>query len=59
VEWLVLAAATVLCFIPTLTTDLAGIGLFILVYLWQRHKLLRHPQQAPRRAGVPAESVVD
>ena len=59
VEWLVLAAATVLCFIPTLATDLAGIGLFILVYLWQRRKLLRHPEQAPWQAGVPAESVVD
>jgi hypothetical protein len=51
--------ATVLCFIPTLGTDLAGIGLFVLVYLWQRHKLLRQPGQAPRRTGMPVESVVD
>lgn len=45
VEWLILAAATVLCFIPTLATDLLGMVLFGFVYLWQRHRLARRPPQ--------------
>jgi TRAP transporter 4TM/12TM fusion protein len=59
VEWLVLAVATVLCFIPTLPTDLAGIGLFLLVYLWQRHQLLRKARPAPRGGELSAKPVVD
>ncbi len=59
VEWLVLAAATVLCFVPTLETDLAGIGLFVLVYLWQRHKLRTRPDLAPGRATVAARPAVE
>jgi len=59
VEWLVLAVATVLCFIPTLPTDLAGIGLFLLVYLWQRHQLLRKTRPAPPGGELSAKPVVD
>lgn len=58
-EWLVLAAATVLCFIPTLGTDLAGIGLFVLVYLWQRHRLLKRPPLVPQPVGLTGKPVVD
>lgn len=58
-EWLVLAAATVLCFIPTLGTDLAGIGLFVLVYLWQRHRLLKGRQMAPQPVELTGKPVVD
>ncbi|MDR7607103.1 MAG: TRAP transporter fused permease subunit, partial [Armatimonadota bacterium] len=58
-EWLVLAAATVLCFIPTLGTDLAGIGLFVLVYLWQRHRLLKRPPLVPQPVELTGKPVVD
>jgi TRAP transporter 4TM/12TM fusion protein len=53
-EWLVLAAATILCFLPTLATDLVGIGLFVLVYLGQRHRLLRKGTGAE----VPSQAAV-
>ncbi|MCS7171836.1 MAG: TRAP transporter permease [Armatimonadetes bacterium] len=53
-EWGVLAAATVLCFIPTLATDLVGIGLFALVYLWQRRRRMR--QETAMQAGLPARA---
>mgnify|MGYP000287456525 CR=1 FL=1 len=53
-EWLVLAAATILCFLPTLATDLVGIGLFVLVYLGQRHRLLREGTGAE----VPSQAAV-
>lgn len=56
-EWLVLAVATILCFVPTLSTDLAGIALFLLVYLHQRHRWLRTAGVAP--AGLPAKPVVE
>jgi TRAP transporter 4TM/12TM fusion protein len=38
VEWLILAVATVLAFIPTLDTDIAAFALFIAVYFWQRKR---------------------
>lgn len=38
-EWLLLAAATVLAFIPGYATDLTAIGIFVAVYLWQRKKM--------------------
>jgi hypothetical protein len=50
----VLAAATILCFLPTLATDLVGIGLFVLVYLGQRHRLLRKGTGAE----VPSQAAV-
>jgi len=37
-EWLVLAAATVLAFIPTIGTDIAAFALFAAIYLWQRKR---------------------
>jgi TRAP-type uncharacterized transport system fused permease subunit len=43
-EWLVLAFATVLAFVPVLGTELAAVALFAAVYLWQR-----------KRAGVLAK----
>ena len=49
-----LAAATVLCFIPTLATHLVGIGLFALVYLWQRRR--RVHQEMAVRVGPPARA---
>jgi TRAP transporter 4TM/12TM fusion protein len=38
IEWLTLAAATVLAFIPTIGTDIAAFALFAAVYLWQRKR---------------------
>ena len=38
VEWLLLAAATVLAFVPSLPTGLAAIAVFAGVYLWQRRR---------------------
>jgi TRAP-type uncharacterized transport system fused permease subunit len=46
VEWLILAVATLLAFIPTLGTAGAAIALFAAVYLWQR-----------RRAGAQSATV--
>jgi TRAP transporter 4TM/12TM fusion protein len=43
-EWLVLAFATVLAFVPVFGTELAAVALFAAVYLWQR-----------KRAGVLAK----
>jgi TRAP transporter 4TM/12TM fusion protein len=48
IEWLLLAAATVLAFIPFPTTGIAAVALFAAVYLWQR-----------KRAGVVAERSAD
>jgi TRAP transporter 4TM/12TM fusion protein len=38
VEWLLLAAATVLAFVPSLLTGAAAIAVFVGVYLWQRKR---------------------
>jgi TRAP transporter 4TM/12TM fusion protein len=48
IEWLVLALATVLAFIPTFGTDMAAFALFGAVYLWQRKRAA-----AARAAEVP------
>ena len=40
VEWLLLAAAAVLAFIPTLATGMAAIAIFAAVYLWQRKRAI-------------------
>jgi TRAP-type uncharacterized transport system fused permease subunit len=47
-EWLLLAAATVMTFVPGLVTDLTGIAIFVAVYLWQRARAnrLRLPDAA-------------
>ncbi len=37
-EWLVFAVGTFLCYHPDIVTDVVGIGMIGLVYLWQRHK---------------------
>ena len=39
IEWLLLAAATVLAFIPAVTTGIAALALFSAVYLWQRKRV--------------------
>jgi TRAP transporter 4TM/12TM fusion protein len=38
IEWLLLAAAAVLAFIPTLATGMTAIAIFAAVYLWQRKR---------------------
>jgi TRAP transporter 4TM/12TM fusion protein len=38
VEWLLLAAATVLAFVPSFLTGAAAIAVFVGVYLWQRKR---------------------
>lgn len=38
IEWLLLAAATVLAFIPSLLTGIGAIGIFAAVYVWQRRR---------------------
>jgi TRAP-type uncharacterized transport system fused permease subunit len=48
IEWLLLAAATILAFIPSATTGIAAVALFFAVYLWQR-----------KRAGVVAKRSAD
>ena len=40
IEWLLLAAAAVLAFIPTLATGMAAIAIFAAVYLWQRKRAI-------------------
>ena len=40
VEWLLLAAATVLAFVPSLLTGAAAIAVFVGVYLWQRRRAM-------------------
>jgi len=40
IEWLLLAAAAVLAFIPTLATGMAAIAIFGAVYLWQRKRAI-------------------
>jgi TRAP transporter 4TM/12TM fusion protein len=46
IEWLLLAGATVLAFIPSFTTGIAAVAIFCAVYLWQR-----------KRAGLTAKPV--
>ena len=38
VEWVILAFATVLAFVPILGTEVAAVALFAAVYLWQRKR---------------------
>jgi TRAP-type uncharacterized transport system fused permease subunit len=37
-EWLFFAVATVLCFVPGVLTDLAGIGMVVGLWWWQKRK---------------------
>jgi TRAP-type uncharacterized transport system fused permease subunit len=37
-EWLLLAAATLLAFIPNIVSGVAAIAIFAMVYLWQRKR---------------------
>ena len=37
-EWLFFAAATVLCFIPGVVTDVSGIGMVAALWWWQKRK---------------------
>ena len=43
VEWLALAVGTVLAFIPSVPTALAGIAIFVAVYFWQRRRAATLP----------------
>jgi TRAP transporter 4TM/12TM fusion protein len=61
-EWLVLAAATVLAFIPTIGTDIAAFALFGAIYFWQRKRAAAvtagtaaaaDPREAERRGLRP------
>ena len=38
IEWLLMAAATILAFIPSIATGTAAIAIFVLVYFWQRKR---------------------
>jgi TRAP transporter 4TM/12TM fusion protein len=38
-EWLILASATLLAFIPTITSGVAAVIIFAAVYLWQRKRI--------------------
>jgi TRAP transporter 4TM/12TM fusion protein len=49
-EWLLLAAATVLAFIPTQSTTVSAVAIFAAVYLWQRRRA--GLQQAPAARGL-------
>jgi TRAP-type uncharacterized transport system fused permease subunit len=53
IEWLLLAAATVLAFIPNLATGIAAIVIFSAVFVSQRKRVA---SQIPGQAGVIAES---
>jgi TRAP transporter 4TM/12TM fusion protein len=46
-EFILLAIATVLAFIPTWPTVLAAVALFIAAYFWQRRRLPASPAPAP------------
>jgi TRAP transporter 4TM/12TM fusion protein len=37
-EWVFFALATVLCYVPGLATDLVGIAMVVLLWLWQKRK---------------------
>jgi TRAP transporter 4TM/12TM fusion protein len=50
-EWLLLAAATVLAFVPSPTTGIAAVIIFGSVYLWQR----KRAQLSARRKDVALE----
>jgi TRAP transporter 4TM/12TM fusion protein len=54
IEWLLLAAATVLAFIPSLVTGFAAVIIFAAVYLWQR----RRADLSARRAVAVVEATV-
>lgn len=41
IEWLLLAAATVLAFIPTVMTGIGAVIIFAAVYLWQRKRAVK------------------
>ncbi len=51
VEWLLLSAATVLAFIPRVTTGLAAIAIFTAVYLWQRKRAAAALPQAKEQVA--------
>ena len=52
VEWLLLAAATVLAFIPSLLTGIAAIGTFAAVYFWQRKRAGAVSREIPPNAAM-------
>ncbi len=43
-EWTFFAAATVLCYVPGVVTDLTGIGMVALLWWWQRRKNRLEPR---------------
>lgn len=49
-EWVIFAVGTFLCFHPHLLTDLTGIALIAVVYLWQRFKNKREEKELAAQA---------
>src|SRR5262245_20342481 len=47
IEWLLLAAATVLAFIPSFMTGIAAVIIFAAVYLWQRKRATNKVNASP------------
>lgn len=47
IEWLLLAAATVLAFIPSITTGVAAVAIFSAVYFWQRKRAANQITSGP------------
>ena len=47
IEWLLLAAATVLAFIPSLPTAIAALAIFAAVFLWQRKRVAKQIDANP------------
>jgi TRAP transporter 4TM/12TM fusion protein len=54
IEWLALALATVLAFMPSLATDLTAFAIFAAVYLSQRRRLERQMAPALSKTGGAA-----
>lgn len=52
-EWSLLAAATVLAFIPSLLTGVAAIAIFTAVYLWQRKRGTGISGEQPASLAAP------
>jgi TRAP transporter 4TM/12TM fusion protein len=53
-EWLLLAAATIIAFIPSVATGAAAVAIFSLVYLWQRKRAALILPQSHKRTAPEA-----
>ncbi len=59
VEWLLLAAATFLAFVPGLATDLSAIAIFVAVFFWQRRRLQQASQLGTDTPGELTATTAD